>query len=115
MHARRDHHQAGTGHRGGVPARWRGAAVGATVIAAAALALAAGAVPASAAGGYTVTATIAVGSYPQGVAVDPAAGTAYVTNGGGTVSVIDAATSAVTATLTVGTDPDAVVDPGSRP
>ena len=75
MRVRRDHH-AGAGHRGRTSARWRGAAV----VAAAALSLAAGAVPASAAGGYTVTATIPVGSHPVGVAVDPAAGTAYVTN-----------------------------------
>ena len=76
MRARRDHH-AGAGHRGRTSARWRGAAA---VVAAAALSLAAGAVPASAAGGYTVTATIPVGSDPVGVAVDPAAGTVYVTN-----------------------------------
>ena len=50
-----------------------------------------------------VTATIPVGSEPDGVAVDPAAGTVYVTNyGDGTVSVIDAATRAVTATIPVG-------------
>ena len=39
--------------------------------------------------------------------VDPAAGTVYVANSGsGTVSVIDAATSAVTATIPVGSGPD---------
>ena len=75
MRARRDHHA--DGHRGGAPARWR---VAAAVVAAAALSQAAGAVPASAAGGYTVTATIPVGSYPLAVAVDPAARTVYVTN-----------------------------------
>jgi DNA-binding beta-propeller fold protein YncE len=61
---------------------WRGDRVIA-VAAAAVLPLvvcAAGAVPASAAGGYSVTATIAVGSGPDGVAVDSAAHTAYVTN-----------------------------------
>ena len=62
-----------------------------------------------------VTATIPVGSYPVGVAVDPAARTVYVTNlRDGTVSVIDAATRAVTATIPVGTDPDGVaVDPAA--
>ena len=67
MRVRRDHH-AGAGQRGRTSARWRGA----VVVAAAALSLAVGAVPASAAGGYTVTATIPVGSHPDGVAVDPA-------------------------------------------
>jgi len=61
----------------------------------------------------TVTATIAVGSGPDGVAVDPTSHTAYVANGGnGTVSVIDEATGTVTATIAVGSDPDGVaVDP----
>jgi YVTN family beta-propeller protein len=106
MRARWGHH-AGAGHRGGTSARWRGAAV----VAAAALSLAAGgAVPAAAAvGGYTVTATIPVGSFPEGVAVDPATHTAYVANSGAaTVSVIDAATSTVTATIPVGTHPHGV-------
>ena len=63
----------------------------------------------------TVTATIPVGSGPGGVAVDPAAGTVYVTNAdAGTVSVIDAATSAVTATIPVGSGPYGVaVDPAA--
>jgi YVTN family beta-propeller protein len=62
------------------------------------------------------TATTPVGSFPYGVAVDPAAGTVYVTNyGDGTVSVIDAATRAVTATIPVGTEPDGVaVDPAAH-
>jgi YVTN family beta-propeller protein len=49
------------------------------------------------------------------VAVDPAAGTVYVANyDGGTVSVIDEATSAVTATIPVGTGPTGVaVDPAA--
>ena len=58
---------AGAGHRGGVPARWRGAPARwrvAAVVAAAALSLVAGAVPALAAGGYTVTATNPVGPKP---------------------------------------------------
>ena len=43
------------------------------------------------------------------MAVDPAAGTVYVINySDGTVSVIDAATAAVTATIAVGSHPDAV-------
>ena len=110
MRVRRDHH-AGAGQRGRTSARWRGA----VVVAAAALSLTAGAVPASAAGGYTVTATIPVGTNPYGVAVDPAAGTVYVTNqSDGTVSVIDEATSAVTATIPVGTNPYGVaVDPAA--
>ena len=114
MRARWGHH-AGAGHRGGAPARWRGAAVAAAVVAAAALSLAAGAVPASAAGGYTVTATIPVGSYPLEVAVDPSTHTAYVTNADDdTVSVIDAATRAVTATIPVGPSPYGVaVDPAA--
>jgi YVTN family beta-propeller protein len=84
-------------------------------------AVAAAAVPASAAGGYTVTATIAVGSGPQGVAVDPAAGTVYVTSFSdgtctkGCVSVIDAATNAVTATVPVGSGVSEVaVDPSTH-
>ena len=110
MRARWGRH-AGAGHRG-VPARWRVAAV----VAAAALSLVAGAVPALAAGGYTVTATIPVGPNPYGVAVDPAAGTVYVANNGAaTVSVINAATRAVTATIPVGSQPDEVaVDPATR-
>ena len=63
-----------------------------------------------------VTATIPVGTSPDGVAVDPVARTVYVANAGaGTVSVIDAATHAVTATIPVGTSPDGVaVDPVAR-
>jgi YVTN family beta-propeller protein len=99
MRARRVRH-ADVGHRGRISARWRCATV---VVAAAALSLAAGAVPAWAAGGYAVTATIPVGSNPEGVAVDPAAGTVYVTNqSDGTVSVVDEATSTVTATIPLG-------------
>lgn len=101
MRARRDHH-AGVGHRGGASARWRGA----VVVAVAALSLAAVAVPASAAGGYTVTATIPVGSDPDEVAVDPAAGTVYVTNySDGTVSVITAALPAPVTMVTSSRNP----------
>ena len=62
-----------------------------------------------------VTATIPVGSGPSGVAVDPAAGTVYVTNNyDGTVSVINEATGAVTATIPVGPHPYGVaVDPAA--
>ena len=65
---------------------------------------------------YRVTRTIPVGSYPLGVAVDPAAGTVYVANqGGGTVSVIDAATGTVTGTIPVGSQPFGMaVDPATR-
>ena len=70
---------------------------------------AAGAVPASAALGYTVTATIEVGNGPDGAAVDPGAHTLYVTNvDDDTVSVIDEATGTVTGTVTVGGGPLAV-------
>ena len=49
-----------------------------------------------------MTATIPVGIGPDGVAVDPAAHAVYVANYfDGTVSVIDAATRAVTATIGV--------------
>ena len=111
MRARRDHH-ASADHRGRTSVRWRGAAV---VVAAAALSLTLGAVPASAAAGYSVTATIAVGSFPSGVAVDSAAGTVYVVNsGGGSVSVIDEATGAVTNTINVGIAPTGIaVDPAA--
>jgi YVTN family beta-propeller protein len=104
MHAPPDHH-AGARQRGRIPARWRAAAV----TAAAALSLAVGTVPASAAGSYTVTATIPVGSSPDAVAADPAAGTIYVANFvDNTVSVIDAATGTVTATIGVGSSPEGV-------
>jgi len=64
-----------------------------------------------------VTATIPVGSVPDGVAVDPAAGTVYLVNDGGdSVSVIDEATRTVTATIPVGSEPIAVaVDPAPAP
>jgi YVTN family beta-propeller protein len=53
-----------------------------------------------------VTATIPVGTYPAGVAVNPPTDTAYVTNyNDDTVSVIDVATNAVTATIPVGNGP----------
>src|SRR5450755_371772 len=105
MRTRGSHHVV-AGHRGGTSARWRPAAA---VAAAAALPLAACAAtawPASAAGGYTVTATIGVGSGPDGVAVDPAARTAYVTNGNAsTVSVISAALPAPVTTVTSSRNP----------
>jgi YVTN family beta-propeller protein len=64
----------------------------------------------------TVTATIAVGTDPAGVAVDPAAGTVYVPNStAGTASVIDTATNTVTATIAVGTEPaEVAVDPSTH-
>jgi len=54
----------------------------------------------------TVTATIAVGTAPQGVAVSPDGGTVYVANAvSNTVSVIAAATNTVAATIPVGNGP----------
>jgi YVTN family beta-propeller protein len=96
--------------------RWRPAVA---VAAAALLALTVGAAaeqPASAASGYTVTATIEVGTGPDGVAVDPASHTAYVTNvNDDSVSVIDEATRTVTASITVGGGPLTVAaDPTSH-
>jgi YVTN family beta-propeller protein len=71
-------------------------------------------VPASAAGGYAVTATISAGTYPFGVAADPVTHTVYVSNGDGTVSVIDAATNTVTGTIALRTDPaEMVADPAA--
>ena len=56
-----------------------------------------------------------MGENPDAVAVDPALHTAFVANLGGSVSVINEATSSVTATVPVGADPDGVgVDPTSH-
>ena len=58
---------------------------------------------------FDVTATIGVGSYPLGVAVNPTTNLIYVTNAGGnSVSVISGATNAVTATIGVGSNPHGV-------
>ena len=52
----------------------------------------------------TVTATVAVGTQPFGVAVNPAGTRVYVTNlSSNTVSVIDTASNTVVATVAVGT------------
>jgi len=54
----------------------------------------------------TVIATVAVGSNPGFVAVNPAGTRVYVTNSSdSTVSVLDTATNTVTATVPVGSDP----------
>src|SRR6266853_1562919 len=54
----------------------------------------------------TVTATVAVGPYPTGVAVNPAGTRVYVTNqAGNTVSVLDTSTNTVIATVAVGQSP----------
>jgi YVTN family beta-propeller protein len=54
-------------------------------------------------------ATIKVGRYPDGIAVDPATDVVYVANGGSnTVSVIDGRTNRVTATIGVPTSPTGV-------
>ncbi len=56
-----------------------------------------------------ISATVPVGSKPDGIAVDASANTVYVSNGpDGTVSIINAATNTVTATVPVGTSPDAI-------
>ncbi|MGO9960806.1 MAG: Ig-like domain-containing protein [Solirubrobacteraceae bacterium] len=61
-----------------------------------------------------VSDTIAVGSFPEGVALSPDGSTAYVTNfKGGTLSIIDTSTNQVAFTVKVGTDPDGVVQIGS--
>ena len=52
-----------------------------------------------------VTATIPVGQLPHGVAANPATNTIYVSNFGGTVSVISGRTNTVTATIPVGALP----------
>ncbi len=73
----------------------------------------------------TVTATVPVGKNPEAAAVDPGTHTVYVTSTRaadpagniehGTVSVIDASTRTVTATVPVGYHPDRVaVDPGTH-
>ena len=95
-----------TSHRRGVPARWRraGGAIAAVTLPMASAGAAAA--PARAAGGCRVTHTIPVGGTPSGVAVDPGAHTAYVTNySSGTVSVINEATNKVTHTIPVGDIP----------
>ncbi len=54
----------------------------------------------------TVVATVAVGTNPQGVAVNPAGTRAYVANfDSNSVSVIDTATNTVVATVAVGIGP----------
>jgi YVTN family beta-propeller protein len=54
----------------------------------------------------TVTARIAVGSRPEGVAVTPDGSKVYVANeGSGSVSVIATASNTVTATIAVGSGP----------
>ncbi|HUB38050.1 MAG TPA: putative Ig domain-containing protein [Streptosporangiaceae bacterium] len=56
--------------------------------------------------GTTGISTISVGSDPDGTAVDAATGMVYITNAGSnSVSVIDGATGAVTATIPVGSEP----------
>ena len=68
-------------------------------------------------GPYRVTATVPVGKWALGVAVDPGTHTVYVANvDDGTVSVIDGSTRTVTATVPVGKSPwwGAAVDPGTH-
>jgi YVTN family beta-propeller protein len=67
------------------------------------------ALSATPAGASTAAPTVAVGSRPAGVAVDPVTGNVYVANeGDSTVSVISDATNTVTSTVSVGSGPDAV-------
>src|SRR5207247_1285042 len=55
---------------------------------------------------YQVTATIPVGSGPNGVAVNPLTNRIYIANNGdSTVSVIDGSANAVIATIPVGSNP----------
>ena len=65
----------------------------------------------------TVIATVALGTFPYGVAVGSSR--AYVTNvSSGNVSVIDTSTNTVTATVTVGSSPISLGDfvgPGAVP
>jgi YVTN family beta-propeller protein len=69
---------------------------------------------------YRVAATVPVGKSAWGVAVDPGTHTVYVTNrDDDTMSVIDASTRTVTATVPIGTGPDenpagVAVDPGTH-
>lgn len=74
------------GHRGGATARRRRAAVAAAAFALPLTAVTLTAAPASAAVRYMVTHTIHVGGFAYGVAVDPAARTAYATNVSGNTS-----------------------------
>ena len=54
----------------------------------------------------TVVSTVAVGSHPRGVAVNPNGTRAFVTNrDSNTVSIIDTATNTVVATISVGANP----------
>ncbi|HEX7104364.1 MAG TPA: cell wall-binding repeat-containing protein [Acidothermaceae bacterium] len=70
--------------------------------------------PATATPGYTYAVTaVSVGAHPSAVAVNPATDTIYVTQDGGSVSVIDGATNAVTP-VAVGLAPSAIAaDPGT--
>jgi YVTN family beta-propeller protein len=53
-----------------------------------------------------VVATLTVGSFPNGAAINPATNTVYIANyTSNTVSVINGATDTVAATITVGTGP----------
>ena len=115
MRALRGNHVV-AGHRGGATARWQRAAAAAAAVAVPLAASVIAAAPASAAGVYSVTATIRVSGDPYGVGVDPSAGLVYVANFGlGSVSVIDEATNTVTGTIPVGSLPVGVaVDPVAR-
>src|SRR5437016_2204444 len=56
----------------------------------------------------TVVATVPVGRNPNGVAITPDGGFAYVTNGASSVSVLATASNTVVATVPVGGNPQGV-------
>jgi YVTN family beta-propeller protein len=102
----------------------RTAIVVATALSGLAVTAAAGAAPGHSARGMAAAATgclkvkarIPVGNAPDGVAVDPATNTIYVTNqDGSSVSVLNGKTGTVTATVGVGSSPEGIaVDPATH-
>lgn len=61
-----------------------------------------------------VVATVPVGSFPSAVALSPDGSTAYVANfQSGTISIVDTASRVVSHTVTVGSEPDGIVQIGA--